>query len=1148
MISKLFKVKHYYSAHVPVNGWMDAVTATGDDNTPYTGTVGKSRLADGFKINLEGIDGVKLKYSVHNRQKGWSEFVDENIEAGEIKTEGLSNADGWKQAEAIKITVAEGYDKLKAAGYEIQYRVHLGYDGWEKEWTVADDSTVVINKRTENSQTGKDANGNKVIAGSVGWSRRIEALQVKLVKTEPEKLEVALKVNEVTPSDTKALQDVAVTGEDEITLYTEASKLNDGAKLDFALQDLPEGVTFVPGDGIEGEAKDGKVEAKVKATLGNYTFTLTDGVKEKNVTVKVIDATMPTSYTFRLYRDEDVNGEKDANILANTKTVRETTTDFSADKTADITFQGNINAMASKSETENNKYYRVRVQVKDVKAADVIAVRKDGTPYQTAPVADNEYELYVYLDAEESTTDLVIANKNASKKQISKETASCHKVTFKSKSKIWLRDAKASGNGAYKNNTAITKAEVNAENNRIIDVGVKLDDALAGVKLTEKNGTITAENGNEYWVPFYVQVGEDSVDVQDAIVVSGNDNVKIATNDIKTSGMTDGCAIMVWVKVNKTDMTQEFPFKLTYNQANVKEELDVKVVVHNAVAPKIIGVTSGNEAVKVKSFAENTTSSKPTTRARIDDINVEVYKHGMKPTSRVDYTGTEKTGRWYSLTLEFNVPVDSMLFNNSGNEFSSAPAVSKNGWVKFADSKTAQADGNKLTIWINADDIEKETEKTSKSVQQTVCNKWALGTGEDTKGTWTVGINVNETEVSKTALHHEISATNTTSDVWESQVKDTITASDLNNLNGICIETIKEDKNRTSNGTNYGTFAYTLDKTKNNGTTVENQVDPETDINTATIKLNSANVSDILLKNNDKELEGRWILVHFAVRGDAKSIISKTDSDGVIIDTANRSALLKSTSTNENTDRIPLWINLDDKGIQAATKHKDSKGEPTPFKVTFGSTNPVEEENYFYIVIDDQNANAAEIPESAKPDGIDVGELDEKTAKSEEVAKLFPEDEKATKSHLTGKAVEAFVHNQKALADFDINKEIVGDTVYVTVKGDYTKLLGTDGNTYATGKDFNVAFDLDLSSICKTGNSDIYFYNDGTNKWIKSKVDTNKHCHFGLTIYKKFDEIKNANGLTKEYIFSCTQGTDNDKDCSKLKDKYIRYVFTFVQK
>ena len=220
-----------YSAHVAKYAWMGAVTATGDTNTPFAGTVQESKLADAFKINLEGIEGVELEYSVHNRTIGWSDWMKEGEVAGYVQPDdkfGSKDIKDWKQAEAIKIRVSKGLDKLKAAGYEIRYRVHLGYDGWEKEWTVADDSTVVINQRTTNSQTGKDANGNKVIAGSVGWSRRIEALQVMLVKTKPEvqnKFDFTVNSNNIINDTNATKSTVTISTSDEVNV-TEDTKFD----------------------------------------------------------------------------------------------------------------------------------------------------------------------------------------------------------------------------------------------------------------------------------------------------------------------------------------------------------------------------------------------------------------------------------------------------------------------------------------------------------------------------------------------------------------------------------------------------------------------------------------------------------------------------------------------------------------------------------------------------------------------------------------------------------------------------------------------------------------------------------------------------------------------------------------------------------
>ena len=349
-----------YSAHVPVNGWMDAVTATGDENTPYTGTVGKSRLADGFKINLEGIDGVKLKYSVHNRQKGWSEFVDENIEAGEIKTEGLSNADGWKQAEAVKITVAEGYDKLKEAGYEIRYRVHLGYDGWEKEWTVADNSKTVINKRTENSQTGKDANGNKVIAGSVGWSRRIEALQVMLVKTkqEPEvpayNYNITINENNIINNINQEDLNVKVTFDKEVAKDTSLKLVafdESGKKL--SINGLNETTVTNP-----DETNNDKKEMKV-TTSGDKKIDMTKDEKEQADLIGGYPHILDGTIYFRLF---DAKDTKYATPLGEVKVTKNTVEPLIA------------RVSAERSNTDNATFKATKYGKSDVKTIYYCAV------------------------------------------------------------------------------------------------------------------------------------------------------------------------------------------------------------------------------------------------------------------------------------------------------------------------------------------------------------------------------------------------------------------------------------------------------------------------------------------------------------------------------------------------------------------------------------------------------------------------------------------------------------------------------------------------------------------------------------------------------------------------------------------------------
>ena len=879
---------------------------------------------------------------------------------------------------------------------------------------------------------------------------------------------------------------------------------------------------------------------------------MSDGEKTKVVNVVVVDATMPSKYVFRSWREEDLSSIEDESIKTNTTHVKTTSTNLFQDSNEDepksddpITFKGNVNTMSQS--TDGGKYYRVRVKVDEIKAADVKVVNKDGKEYKTEAVKNNEYELYVYLDANEATTELVIANKNASKEQIEKETVSCHTVNFESTSKIWLHSARVwntNSGGALLNASAVTKAEVNANNNHILDIGVKFDE-LKEITLKDENGTITptAENG-DLWLPVVIRIGNETsgAKVKEAVFASDSDSIVV---DRKKATSDNGNELVVWVKSNGND-NQEIPFTLKYNRADeATEELKVTAVLHDASAPKIVSVAPGDDenAKALQNLKVENSNSKTTNRIRTDKITVDTYKYGMKETTRTNYAGEEETGRWYSIKLTFNVPVSSILFNNSGNE--GQDVATKENWLPLSN-----VTGNEVTLWINRDAMDKAGVKSTNSVEQTLCNKWAIEKegenykedGQSNDAKWTVGVTVEENEKSKTALNHELGTPSSRADVFETGVKDAVDDETLSRLNGIDIETKHEDELRKSGSSNYGTFAYTL--AESSKITVEN--DPLNEKGSiATIKLNSANVSDVILTHDGKELEGRWILVHFNVRGEAKTIEDRTDSDAVIIDTNNAGELLQGLKTNDSpkADRIPLWINLDAKEIKAATKYAGDNKTPTPFKVSFGSSTPVEEENYFYIQIEDSCANTEPLPESVKPEAVDIGSLKETDSQlNAELKKLFPNDG----SFYDGNPGKAFVKNMEFLKKADISEEIVGDTVYVTIKDDFTKYYNKNNST---GTDFNIAFDLDLSSLDLAKGADVYFYNDGTNKWLTTKFDEYPSVHFGITIQSTdyTNLTTSQQKVSKEYIFSGCKGNDGEDDCTKLNKGYIRYVFTFMQ-
>ena len=315
-----------------------------------------------------------------------------------------------------------------------------------------------------------------------------------------------------------------------------------------------------------------------------------------------------------------------------------------------------------------------------------------------------------------------------------------------------------------------------------------------------------------------------------------------------------------------------------------------------------------------------------------------------------------------------------------------------------------------------------------------------------------------------------------------------------------------------------------------------------------------------MLTHNGKKLEGRWILVHFNIRGDAKTIIDKTESDGVIIDVANVGELLNALKTSDSTPqayRVPLWINLDADEIKAATTHAGENKTPTPFKVTFGSNSPVEEENYFYITIKDTNANATSLSEdNAKPElfGEEIIELAEKESGIEtELKKVFKNDTSEPFCANNDNA-KAFLQNLEKLQSAKINYEYSGDTVYINIEDDFTKY-----SKEASGSKFRIGLELNVETLGVKEGNDMCFYNDGTNKWIDTKADGNGIIYFTILLQgQNYTDLTQdtKKSVTKEYIFatgkkpdSSAHSTEKDKcDTVKANEKYIRYVITLTPK
>lgn len=131
-----------YRAHVQDIGWCPWV-----HDGQVAGTTGFSKRLEA--ITFEPPEGVVLRVKVHQETRGWSTYQD--AKHGAPVTVGTTGQS--KRLEGICIEAVEMLE-----GYRLDYRIHVQDYGW-LAWTPAGYAT-----------------------GSDGQSRRIEAIQVRMVK------------------------------------------------------------------------------------------------------------------------------------------------------------------------------------------------------------------------------------------------------------------------------------------------------------------------------------------------------------------------------------------------------------------------------------------------------------------------------------------------------------------------------------------------------------------------------------------------------------------------------------------------------------------------------------------------------------------------------------------------------------------------------------------------------------------------------------------------------------------------------------------------------------------------------------------------------------------------------------------------------
>jgi len=140
--TELFSAGVSYQTHIQDIGWQGYVS-----NGTASGTSGQSKRLEAIriKLTLEGITGG-IEYRTHVQEIGWQEGVVDDAISG---TSGQS-----KRLEAIQVRLNGEIVKL----YDVYYRVHVQDTGW-MDWAKG-----------------------QLPAGTSGYAYRLEAIEIRLVR------------------------------------------------------------------------------------------------------------------------------------------------------------------------------------------------------------------------------------------------------------------------------------------------------------------------------------------------------------------------------------------------------------------------------------------------------------------------------------------------------------------------------------------------------------------------------------------------------------------------------------------------------------------------------------------------------------------------------------------------------------------------------------------------------------------------------------------------------------------------------------------------------------------------------------------------------------------------------------------------------
>jgi len=324
-----------YRGHIQNKGDYPLDPATWVQGPNRLGTVGEALRLEGFWIQLTDKPAdVNIKYQVHVQNEGWMEPVLNGKFAG---TEGKS-----QRIEAIKIWLVDDAGE-PVTGYSVEYRGHVENVG-------------------DVPQTAGDWYADGAQLGTVGASQRLEALEVKIVKTKAD----------MTAYDAAVVAAAELTEDD----YTAESweVLTDALAVEVTADNTQ----------AEVDAATAAINAAIDALVEITHVTGVEAINSTQATVTfsgAVKSVVPANFSVT-----DANGNQAfvSNAVLN-----------AAKDEATLTF---FNAFAN-----NGVYTVVTTSVKD--ATDVsVPTSTDSFTYVTAPVASVEFIGTTILPASNAKT------------------------------------------------------------------------------------------------------------------------------------------------------------------------------------------------------------------------------------------------------------------------------------------------------------------------------------------------------------------------------------------------------------------------------------------------------------------------------------------------------------------------------------------------------------------------------------------------------------------------------------------------------------------------------------------------------------------------------------------------------------------------